>query len=51
MMTSASSTAADENRAFIDCVRDGTQPSCNFRDAAKTYALINQIYAAAGKTV
>lgn len=40
-----------ESRNFIDCVREGKQPSCNFADAAKTYALIGQIYAAAGMTV
>jgi predicted dehydrogenase len=36
-----------ESRYFIDCVKDGRQPSCNFADAVKTWDLIEQIYAAA----
>jgi predicted dehydrogenase len=36
-----------ESRYFIDCVKDGRQPSCNFADAVKTWELIEQIYAAA----
>jgi virulence factor len=36
-----------ESRYFIDCVKEGRQPSCNFADAAKTWELIEKIYAAA----
>ena len=36
-----------ETRYFIDCVKAGRQPSCNFADAVKTWELIEQIYAAA----
>jgi predicted dehydrogenase len=35
-----------ESRHFIDCVRDGRQPSSNFADAVKTWELIEQIYEA-----
>jgi virulence factor len=35
-----------ETRYFIDCVKAGAQPSCNFADAAKTVELIGKIYAA-----
>jgi len=38
-----------ENRYFIDCVKAGIQPSCNFADTVKTVELIGQIYAAAGQ--
>ena len=34
-----------ENRHFIDCIRDGRQPSSSLADAAKTLRLVNQIYA------
>lgn len=37
-----------ETRHFIDCVKAGKQPSSNLADAVKTYALIGQLYAAAG---
>jgi predicted dehydrogenase len=37
-----------ETRHFIDCVRDGKQPSSNFADAVKTWELISAIYAAGG---
>jgi virulence factor len=36
-----------ESRYFIDCVKAGVQPHCNFADAAKTWELIEAIYAAA----
>lgn len=36
-----------ENRYFIECLKLGQQPSCNFADAVKTWELIEQIYAAA----
>jgi predicted dehydrogenase len=36
-----------ETRHFIDCVKEGRQPSSNFADAVKTVALIQQIYRAA----
>ncbi len=36
-----------ESRYFIDCVKEGRQPSCNFADTVKTWELIEQIYAAA----
>jgi predicted dehydrogenase len=36
-----------ESRHFIDCVREGRQPSSNFADAVKTVELIQRIYAAA----
>ena len=35
-----------ESRYFIDCVRTGTQPSCNFADTVKTWELIEKIYQA-----
>jgi len=35
-----------ESRYFIDCVKEGVQPSCNFADAVKTWELIEAIYAA-----
>ncbi len=38
-----------ETREFIDCVKAGKQPSCNLADAVKTYELVGQLYAAAGK--
>ena len=37
-----------QSREFIDCVKEGRQPSCHFADATKSVALIGQIYAAAG---
>jgi predicted dehydrogenase len=36
-----------ESRYFIDCVKGGRQPSCNFADAVKTWDLIEKIYVAA----
>jgi predicted dehydrogenase len=36
-----------ESRHFIDCVKDGKQPSSNFSDAVKTWELIDHIYRAA----
>ena len=32
-----------ESRYFIDCVKEGVQPSSNFADAVKTWELINRI--------
>lgn len=32
------------SRYFIDCVKEGRQPSCNFADAVKTWELIEAIY-------
>jgi virulence factor len=37
-----------ETRHFIDCVKAGKQPANNLADAAKTFELIGQLYAAAG---
>jgi virulence factor len=37
-----------ETRHFIDCVREGRQPSSNFTDAVKTWELIQRIYEASG---
>jgi predicted dehydrogenase len=37
-----------ETRHFIDCVKEGRQPSSNFADAVKSVELIGQIYQAAG---
>jgi virulence factor len=34
-----------ENRHFVDCIREGRQPSSSLTDAAKTMRLVNQIYA------
>ncbi|MBO3803428.1 MAG: Gfo/Idh/MocA family oxidoreductase [Candidatus Brockarchaeota archaeon] len=34
----------DENRHFIDCVKEGRQPETNFTDAAKTMELVDAIY-------
>jgi predicted dehydrogenase len=34
-----------EHRHFIDCIKDGRQPSSNFRDAVKTMELVDRIYA------
>ncbi|MBI2191001.1 MAG: Gfo/Idh/MocA family oxidoreductase [Planctomycetes bacterium] len=34
-----------EDRHFIDCVKDGRQPSTHFGDAVKTMELIEKIYA------
>jgi virulence factor len=34
-----------ENRHFIDCLKAGIQPECNFRDASKTMELVDLIYA------
>lgn len=34
-----------ENRHFIDCVRDGRQPSSNFADAVKSMQLVERIRA------
>ena len=36
-----------ESRHFIDCVKEGRQPSSNFADAVKTWELIDRIYEAA----
>ena len=36
-----------ESRYFIDCVKAGEQPECNFADAARTWELIELIYEAA----
>jgi predicted dehydrogenase len=38
-----------ETRHFIDCVKEGRQPSSNFADTVKTWELIDQIYEAAHK--
>jgi virulence factor len=35
-----------ESRHFIDCIREGIQPSSNFSDAIKTVELIQRIYEA-----
>jgi predicted dehydrogenase len=35
-----------ESRYFIDCVKAGTQPHCNFTDAVKSWELIERIYQA-----
>jgi virulence factor len=35
-----------ESRYFIDCVREGRQPHCNFADAVKSWELIERIYEA-----
>lgn len=34
-----------EARHFVDCIREGRQPSSSLADAAKTMRLVNQIYA------
>lgn len=34
-----------EHRHFVDCIKEGRQPSSNFADAAKTMALVDRIYA------
>jgi virulence factor len=34
------------SREFIDCIKEGREPSCNFADAVKTWELINKIYEA-----
>lgn len=34
----------DENRHFIDCIKEDRDPETNFEDAAKTMELINRIY-------
>lgn len=34
----------DENRHFIDCVKKGRQPACNFADSVKTMELVQRIY-------
>jgi virulence factor len=34
-----------ENRHFIDSIRNGTQPSTNLADAAKTMEFVDRIYA------
>lgn len=34
-----------ENRHFVDCIKEGRQPSSSLRDAALTMRLVNQIYA------
>ena len=39
-----------ETRHFIDCVKEGRQPSSNFADAAKSVELIERIYQAADCT-
>jgi virulence factor len=36
---------AAENRHFIDCIKEGRQPSSSLADAALTMRLVNQIYA------
>jgi virulence factor len=36
-----------ENRHFIDCVKKGKQPICNFADSAKTMELVQRIYGSA----
>lgn len=36
-----------ETRHFLDCLKAGRQPSCNFADAVKTVALVGQISQAA----
>jgi virulence factor len=36
---------AAEARHFIDCIREGREPSSSLADAAKTMRLVNQIYA------
>jgi virulence factor len=33
-----------EHRYFIDCVREGRQPHCNFADSVKTMELVDRIY-------
>jgi virulence factor len=33
-----------EHRYFIDCVKEGRQPHCNFADAVKTMELVDRIY-------
>lgn len=35
-----------ENRHFIDCVKCGAQPQCNFEDGVKTMELVDRIYRA-----
>ena len=34
----------DENRHFIDCVKNGTEPDASFADAVKTTELVDLIY-------
>lgn len=34
-----------EHRHFIDCIKEGKQPSSNFRDAVKTMELVDRLYA------
>ena len=34
----------DENRHFIDCVKQGRMPDTNFADALKTMELVESIY-------
>jgi predicted dehydrogenase len=36
---------AAEARHFVDCIREGREPSSSLADAAKTMRLVNQIYA------
>jgi len=36
-----------ESRHFIDCIKEGRQPSSNFSDAVKTWELIEAIYESA----
>jgi predicted dehydrogenase len=36
---------AAEARHFVDCIREGRQPSSSLADAARTMRLVNQIYA------
>ena len=33
-----------EHRSFIDSIKDGRQPSCNFSDTVKTMDLVDRIY-------
>lgn len=35
----------DENRHFIDCLKNGREPMTNFEDAVKTMELVDRIYA------
>ncbi|MGC8977554.1 MAG: Gfo/Idh/MocA family protein [Candidatus Ratteibacteria bacterium] len=34
----------DENRHFIECLKEDKQPECNFGDAVKTMELVEKIY-------
>ncbi|MCS7181326.1 MAG: hypothetical protein NZ891_08290, partial [bacterium] len=34
----------NENRYFVNCLKEGKEPECNFQDAVKTMEVIEKIY-------